>query len=172
VARDGRVAIARSGDYHVEWVQPNGTVVKGPPVPYKPVKIRRADKEEWIGGLGNGLRMMADINTGQVNMSFRRGGGGRSEPGPSDYEWPDAKPAFTAGGVWVTPNGEMWVERHVPAGTPRTFDVFGADAKLKKQIILPEGRRLAGFGVNGAVYLIHVDEFDLQTFERYYRTET
>lgn len=172
VAPDGRIAVARSGDYHVEWVRPNGTVVVGPPVPYKPVKIRRAEKEEWIDSQGNGLSMSVEVGNGQVNMSFGRGRGGRGTPSASDYEWPDTKPAFTANGVWVAPNGEMWVERHVPAGTPRTFDVFGADAKIKRQIVLPEGRRLAGFGAKGAIYLIHVDEFDLQTFERYYRTET
>jgi hypothetical protein len=47
VAPDGRIAVARSSDYHVEWVSPDGEVTRGMPVGYRPVKVERADKEEW-----------------------------------------------------------------------------------------------------------------------------
>lgn len=170
VAPDGRIAIARSGDYHVEWVATDGKVLRGPPVGYTPVKVRKADEEEWLDRQSNGLSMTVEVNNGQASMAFGRGRGGRPEL--DSYEWPNTKPAFVANGVWVAPNGEMWVERHVPAGSPRTFDVFGADATRKKQVVLPKARRLVGFGAKGAVYLIEVDEFGLQTLERYYRGET
>lgn len=100
---------------------------------------------------------------------MRRGGGGaRNAPDLESFEWPDVKPAFPANGAAVSPDGTLWVERYGPAGTPRVFDVFAADAKLVARVALPDGRRLVGFG-KGVVYLAWNDEFDLQYLERYRR---
>ena len=75
-------------------------------------------------------------------------------------------PAFRAGGVRVSPDGEMWVERYVAAGAAPTFDVFDGNGQLIKRVILPQSRRVVGFG-EGAVYVTRVDEFDLLWLERY-----
>ncbi len=171
VAPDGRVAVARAGDYHVEWIGTDGSVVRGSPVPYTPVRVRSADKEEWLAQSGNGLRVSVEMENGQRRMSFARGGRGAPRPDASDYEWPDVKPPFVGGGVWVTPEGEMWVERSVSAGDPATLDVFDARANHKATVTLPKGRRIAGFGW-GTVYLVQTDEDDLQWLERYRRNAT
>ncbi len=93
---------------------------------------------------------------------------GSQELNVDDFDWPEVKPAFPPNGVWVTPEGTLWVERHVPAGTPRTYDVFGDHAQLEARVTLPEGRRVVGFG-KGTVYLAWNDEFDLQYLERFRR---
>ncbi|HEX9894918.1 MAG TPA: hypothetical protein VGA78_13395, partial [Gemmatimonadales bacterium] len=66
----------------------------------------------------------------------------------------------------VSPEGDAWVERHLPAGSPRQFDIFGGDGKIKRRVILPAGRELIGFG-KGAVYLKETTEDDLVFLERY-----
>jgi hypothetical protein len=66
----------------------------------------------------------------------------------------------------VSLEGDAWVERYVAAGSAREFDVFGPDGKLERRVILPVGRRLAGFG-KGVVYLRHTTEDELQYLERY-----
>ncbi len=173
VGWDGRIAVARAGDYHVEWVHPDGRVVRGSPVEYEPVRIRRADREEWLESLGNGIRIgiMAN-NSGERRMSMSRGGGDFGDgPDPDSFEWPDHKPAFTSNGVWVTPEGDMWVRRHVPAGEPLRFDVFGADAQLKGEVTLPAGRDIVGFGT-AAVYVVRTDDMGLQWLEQYERSAT
>ena len=68
----------------------------------------------------------------------------------------------------VSPDGEMWVERHVKAGAPRQYDVFGTGGERLRSMILPESRRIVGFG-DGVVYLARTDEVDLQWLERYKR---
>ncbi len=167
VAPDGRVAVARAGDYHVEWIGEDGRVVRGPPVSYEPVPVRGADKDEWLDQSASGLRVSVEVNNGERRMSFSRGGGPRApRPDPGDYEWPDVKPPFVAAGVWVAPEGDMWVERYVGAGTPRKLDVFDGNAMHKATVTLPPGRRVAGFG-RGTVYLVRTDEYDLQWLERY-----
>ena len=172
VAPDGRVAVARASDYHVEWIEPDGRVVRGVPMEYSPVKIRRADKEEWVERIGgSGLQIGMTINNGERQVSFSRGGGSSSLPDIDGYDWPDTKPAFVANGLWVTPEDDMWVQRSVAAGEPPLIDVFGADSNLKTRIRLPAGRRIVGFG-RGTLYLIQTDEFGLQSLERYLRSET
>ncbi len=167
VASDGRVAAARSAGYHVEWIGPDGQVTRGERVEYEPVRIRRADKEQWLEGLGNGLRIGVTIENGDRRVSLGRGGGG----GPGDvdrFEWPEHKPAFVADGVWVTPEGAIWVQRHVAAGEAPLFDVYDGDAKLKYRINLPQGRELVGFG-RGVLFAVRSDDYGLQWLERYRR---
>lgn len=169
VAWDGRVAVARSLDYHVEWVHPDGGVVRGAPVGYEPVRIRNADKEEWAENLGGGINIGIMVNdAGDRRVSLGRGGGPDEGPDIDSFEWPDHKPAFVSNGVWVTPEGDVWVQRHVPAGEPVWFDVFGADAELKGKVTLPAGRNVVGIG-KSAVYVVRTDDLGLQWLELYRR---
>ena len=75
-------------------------------------------------------------------------------------------PAFQANRVYISLEGDAWVQRYVRANDAPTFDIFGEDGKLKGSVTLPQGRRLVGFG-KGSVYLSVRDEFDLQYLERY-----
>lgn len=170
VSWDGRLAVARSGDYHVEWIEPDGRVIKGEPVPYEPVAIGRAEQEEWIEGLGNGIRVGISVNNGDRRMSMGRGGGDNL-PEPDDFEWPEVKPPFVSNGVYVTPEGNVWVERHVPAGAEVRFDIFGGDAQLKGSITFPAGLDLVGFG-HGKTYMVRTDDMGLQRLEVYGRPTT
>jgi hypothetical protein len=160
--------VARSGDYHLDWIGPDGSVVSGSPVAYRPVPVRQADKEAWVTRSGGGLRIGMTVENGRTSVRFSRGGGGAASPDVDDFEWPERKPPFAATGVWVTPEGDAWVERSVSAREPARFDVFGPDAELKGWVTLPEGRTLVGLG-RGVVYLVRTDEFDLQWLERYRR---
>jgi hypothetical protein len=167
-APDGRVAIARASEYRVDWVGPAG-VTRGRAVLFTPVPIRDADKREWVADRASGLNVRVENNNGQMSMAFSRGGrDNEAEDEIAATEWPATKPAFGGGGVWVTPEGEAWVERSVSAGSPRVMDVFTAGGILKERIVLPAGRRIAGFG-RGVVYLRAANESDLQLLERYRR---
>jgi hypothetical protein len=171
VAWDGRVAVARSLDYHLEWIQPDGSVVRGAPVEYEPVRIKNADKEEWAENLSGGINVNIMASSGgERRISMSRGGGGADQgPDLDSLPWPDHKPAFVSNGVWVTPEGDVWVQRYVSAGEPVWFDVFGADAALKGKVTLPAGRNVVGIG-ESAVYVVRTDELGLQWLEMYRRT--
>jgi hypothetical protein len=113
-----------------------------------------------------GMEVM-NVN-GSITTSFRRGmrGGDPNEPNIDGLDWPDQLPSFQASGVFVAPNGEMWVERYVPADEAPIYDVFDETGNLVRQVILPEMRSVVGFG-EGVVYLARTDEFDLQWLEKY-----
>ena len=170
VGWNGRLAMARTDGYYLEWIEPGGGRARGDDVSYRPVRIRGAEKEEWVNrSSSDGLMIRVEMNSGVRSMTFGRGGGGGGQTDVDDYEWPDAKPPFVASGVRVTPEGDAWVRRSVAAGDAPIFDVFGADGQLKERVTLPVGREIVGFG-RAHVYVVLRDEFDLQWLERYERT--
>ena len=53
-------------------------------------------------------------------------------------------------------------------GEPQAFDVFDARGNRVRTVVLPEGRRLVGFGKR-TLYAVYSDDNDLQWLERYSR---
>ena len=167
VAADGRIALARSGsEYRLDWMSPDGTLVSGTPISYRPVKIGMAEKKEFVENRGNGLGIMVDMNNGRRSVTFGRGGSMGPPPSVDEYDWPYTKPPFPDRAVTVAPDGSAWVQRSTKAGEPQRFDVFDASGNRTGEVVLPAHRRLLGFG-DGVVYLANVDEDDLQWLERY-----
>lgn len=163
VTPDGRIAVARYRDYHVEWLGGAEGPVVGPSIDYEPVKIGRAEKEAWADRMASRGIMIEEEN-GRRRMSRP------PRPDVDRMEFPEVMPPFTGrGAVQVTPEGEVWVERSRPASErERMYDVFDGRGRLVKQVLLPEGRRLIGFG-KGVLYAVRVDQDDLEWLERYRR---
>ena len=165
VAPDGRVGLAYASDYHVEWAGADGSRVKGEPVDYRPIRIFDDDKEEWADRRQGGVGMM-------ITSGGSGGGGSRTmrmpRPDTDDLDWPEVKPPFPSDGLKMTPEGELWIGRHMRAGEAQAFDVFDESGRRVREVVLPAGRRLVGFG-NGKLYLAYADEDDLQWLERYAR---
>jgi hypothetical protein len=157
--RDGRAALVWAEPYRVEWVSRSGHRTAGPAVEYRPIPVTDADKAAWADRMGGSAVTVVSGGEGGRSFTIPR-------PDPSDMEWPEHKPAFHPTGMWTTPSGTLWVQRHVADGTPETFDLFDAQARLTDRVVLPEGRSLLGFGA-GVVYLARTDADDLQWIERY-----
>lgn len=169
VSPDGRVVIARAGDYHVDWVAEDGSVTSGPSIPYTPVGLGRAEKEEWAHGrleTGGGLGIAIEVENGSMTMRASRGGGSDDDEDLDGYAWPEFKPAFYDGAIPVDGLGRAWVRRHRDAGEAPMYDVFGGSGERRMVVELPMNRRVVGFG-NDVLYAVHMDEFGLQTLERY-----
>lgn len=169
VGLDGRLALARSGDYRLDLLS-GDEMLRGRAVPYRPVPIRRRDKEEWAEGSSNGLSIRMEVNnSGARQVSLGRGGPqSGNRPDIDALEWPDTKPPFVANDVFVAPDGSTWIRRSVAAGDQPLFDVFDDRTNFVGQVVLPAGRRVVGFG-RDVVYLAARDEFDLEWLEEYQR---
>jgi sugar lactone lactonase YvrE len=163
---DGDLVVARSGDraYWLEIVGQDGAV-RGPEVAYTPIPVRDADKDEWIAARSNALGVGMEIENGRSRTTFSRGGRG-GEADPSDYEWPETKPAFPGASIQVASDGTVWLRRHVSAGEPPKYDILDDGGRLLGSVRLPEGRTLEGFG-DGHVYLSTTDDLDFVWLERY-----
>jgi len=168
VAADGRVVIVRTGDYHVDWINPDGDVVSGPVVAYEAVRIRRGKQEEWAhtrSETGGGLGISLEVVNNAMTMTAGRGGTS-SDDDLDQYEWPDFAPPFYGRPVPVDPAGRAWVRRHLEAGEVPRYDVFDGAGERKMVVQLPPERRVVGFG-DRKVYVVRMDEYGLQYLERY-----
>ncbi len=175
VGADGGVAVVRADGYRVEWHLPDGGVTLGPATPYERSPVGAAEKavalEEAVAG---GMTMVSAASpSGVTSMQMRRGLPQRGEDGPGvdDFEWAETLPPFRPEGIHVSPEGEAWVERMLPASHPPRMDVFDGRGVRVGWVELPARTRLIGFGMgrggSRAAYLVRTDEVGLKWLGRY-----
>jgi hypothetical protein len=162
VAPDGRVAIARSAPYRLDWFH-GSDATQGAPVDYQPIRITQAEKEAWADRQAEqGATMRIRGTDGNRSQSFQM-----PRPNIDEIEFPEFKPPFEGRSIRITPWSEVWVERTTAHdATSIQYDVFDSQGRRVKQIQLPEGRELVGFG-REAVYVVRTDADDLQWLEKY-----
>jgi len=163
VAPDGRIAVVHADDYRVEWIA-SGKRTAGPAIPYTPVKIGKAEKEEWADAMAGATMMIRTAGPGGGSRAMRP-----QRPNVDELEWPEQKPPFETQGVFVTPEGELWIRVSQPAGArQQRYDVVDGQGRLVRRVELAEDRRLVGFG-RGTLYTVRRDADDLEWLERYLR---
>lgn len=174
---DGRIAVVRASDYHVDWIMPDGTKRSSAPIRFTPVRMNAAEirHEEGLRNAARGQQM-------SISMTMGSGGAQRSAqmgppPGAPPLEpltnWPDVKPPFRSGpaSVLARPNGELWVRRTENAQARGTlYDVINAQGTVAFQVRVPDGTTLVGFG-NGTIYTTKKDADDLVYLQRHPATE-
>jgi hypothetical protein len=167
VAADGRVALVRAGDYHVEWRATNGQVLRGPSYAYERLPVTDADKRAFVAAFLQSSPMSGrgpDGGMGHTPGEFQTAE--RVAQAIRTNEFAERHPYFRPGGAWVAPDGALWVERSVPAGAALVLDVFDDGGRMVRQVILPAGRRLVGVG-REVLYAVAADPDGLETLERY-----
>lgn len=160
VLRDGRVAVARAAEYHVEWHGAGPSVV-GPAVAYEPVRVGADEKNAWADQMA-ARAVAVEVRDGQRRTSRL------PRPDINRQEWPDVMPPFVgSNAVLAAPNGEVWVLRSRPAkATMRVYDIFDARGRLTRRVSLEGDRALLGFAP-GVAFVGRTDDDDLIWIERY-----
>ena len=174
---DGRVAVVRAADYHVDWIMPNGTRQSSPAMRFTPIRVTDADKreEEALRNKNRQNQMMMTVENGPngTRRNMQMGPGPNAPPLEPLTDWPAVKPPFRQeqASVWARPNGDLWVRRLEPAGAKGTlYDVINAQGAVSFQVRIPDGITLVGFG-NGTIYTTKADEDDLLYLQRHRDTE-
>jgi len=172
VLPDGKVAVIRAADYHVDYYAPNRTMTSGPAAAYDKIRVDDAVKKmvesDRARNQRNGIRMTVEAGPGGTRREAQVGGGrGGDAQLPPLTDWPDYVPAFLQNAAAARPNGEVWVLRaRKPGDDIPMYDVFDATGRVIGKVSLPVKSRLVGFG-QGTVYLIRLDDDDLQYLQRY-----
>ena len=152
---DGRLAVIRGSDYHIDFYQPNGTKTSGPPNRYVPVPVTEADKEAVRAVRRPKPGPDGKIPTPRIPFII--------EPSV----WYPTKAPFGENSTWAGPNGELWVAIALKAGdTAPKFDVFDAKGVRRMTVALPVGARVIGFGAH-SIYTIRKDADDQQFLQRF-----
>jgi len=187
VLSDGSVAFVRGRDYHVDFVNADGSKTSAPKIPFEWQRLSDEDKVAFIDSVKAArarLASSAPTPTGAPTGGPPPGGdgerrvvvqmgpdgpGGRSATGnfnpqsqisfvsPSDL--PDYKPPFFANSVRADASGNIWVRTIPTRQVPGgpVYDVINREGKLIDRVQVPEGRTIIGFGADGSVYLVTRD---------------
>jgi hypothetical protein len=167
VTLDGRVAVVRSGDYHVDWRDVDGRVMAGPPIAWERRPVTFDDR------YAHTKRFMENSS-----ISGRDAAGGLSalpaemlapeqiREVATQQEFAPTHAPFNAVSPLVSPDGNLWVERSMKLGTPETWDVIDGKGVLFARVTMSEDRRLVGLSTRW-LYAVVTDEDGLQKVERY-----
>lgn len=168
---DGRIALVRSKDYHIEWREPDGRITRGPAVAWTAVPVTERDRVDYmrtflensgVGGRGSGGTNPTGISPTPDEMLEPA----RVKAMAAQNPFAATKPPFTDLMPRVAPDQSLWVERSMPAGSPRTWDVFDPAGRIILRVVLPPGRRLLAVGRAG-LYLASANADGLEALERY-----
>jgi hypothetical protein len=178
VAADGRVAIVRVRDYHLEWFDATRARTVGPAVSYEPIRVTSAEKRAFMDAQVVPGQITVNTAGGDRSMPMPRPPGATASPprgGPpipepfaeENIPWPAQKPPFLATGASIANDGRLWVLRTTAFDdvVPR-YDVFDDSGRLTMRVELAKRTRLVGFG-RGVVYVARLDDDDVQHLQRY-----
>jgi hypothetical protein len=149
VTPDGSIWIARAANNAVDWLSPGGGWTHGPSRDFTAVPVTQQEKDQFLERLrGQMARMGAPAG---IELT---------------YPFADKKAPFISG--LTDPSGEVWLERARAFGdSVPVWDVVGRNGKEIRAVQLPKASSLAGFGVDGRLYVIQHDGDGRQTVGRY-----
>ena len=183
VLADGSVAIVRGQDYHVDFVNPDGSLTVSPKIPFDWQRLSDEDKTAIIDSTRTRMeqaRSAAASGAGQpamggrggdgmivMNLSTRDGsrtssaGGAATSVSPLAFvsinEMPDYRPAFSQGAARADADGNLWVRtsatRAGSVGGGPIYDVINRKGEVVDRLQVPAGRQIVGFGKGGIVYM-------------------
>jgi hypothetical protein len=170
VDASGRVAVVRANSLSVDWYGPGGAVSVGAPQALETYPLGDAEKTAEVARMmEEAIVTETQVGDGVETARMRRGVPPGAAPGMDEFSWPDRLPAFRS--ARVSPDGDVWAERYMPAGRLPRYEVFDASGTYRGYVELPMGSRLVGFGsgAEGAAlaYIARTDETGLKWLERY-----
>jgi hypothetical protein len=176
VLSDGSVAIVRGQDYHVDFVNQDGSMTRGPKMAYawEPLgddakialidSMKKADADSRKESSPS-----TTVTSGSSTAGSGGGGGGLSASGsradlppgefPSASDLPDYRPPFSVNAVKPDADGHLWIRTtHREPSAGSVYDVVSREGKVIDRVQLQPGRAIAGFGKGGVVYILARDD--------------
>lgn len=157
---EGTVAIIRAHDYHIDWIDPDGTRRSTPRMPMDWRRITDARKQFVIDSMQPTLDSLAK-RTPPMTVQSPDG------PRNTTYNYsvippakfPDYEPPIAPNSVRADPDGYVWIAPRTSAGAKDgglLYDVVNRKGEIVERVQFPPGVALAGFGPSGAVYVHRV----------------
>jgi hypothetical protein len=171
VTSDGAVAIIRGRDYHVDWIESNGSTKSSPTMPFPWRHLGDSEKVAFV----DSVRAIRERNADPQTASTVSTGGHQTNsvrPSPSNptssfgpkivvhfvdpSQLPDYEPPFFTGSTRADANGHVWIRTiqstAIPGGS--IYDVVNGNGLLVDRVLVPENRVVIGFGLGETVYLL------------------
>lgn len=170
---DGRVAVVRGSDYHVDWLGLDGRWTSTGRIPFTWERLDDEAKQRVVDSVmaqeklrEEGRRKLeadALARSASSNVTSSRNPDVPAARQRFDVvqvtllvvpanQLPDYRPPFGQGAVRADADGNLWVRTTTPTAAGPIYDVINASGELVDRVRLPFGRVIAGFG-NGVVYM-------------------
>jgi hypothetical protein len=158
VLSDGTIAIVRVHDYHIDWVDLDGTKRSTPkmPIDWKRYtdaeRLQRVDSMKKVADEQIKGAMSKMSGAGMPQMKFDIG----IVP---DSEFPSFWPPIEPGSVLADLEGHLWILPTTSTNSANgfTYDVVNKKGEVFERVQLPKGHVLVGFGPRNVVYLTKAD---------------
>lgn len=175
ITADGSIAIVRGHDYHIDWINADGSRTSTPKMPFDFKRITDSDKQRMIDSVRTrndslAAEGRAGYTPGEA-MSF--GGTAKLVTAPNgkkyfpvDLEFvplaeiPDYYPPIRSGAVRADADGNIWILPTTSAQSRHgglVYDVINRKGELFERVEIPVGRSIAGFGRGRVIYLMSGD---------------
>ena len=153
---DGTVAIVRAHDYHIDWIDPDGTRRSSPKMP---IDWRRYTDEERRVRVDS-MKRVVDEQIKRQTAAAPTGMQLKMDVGiVPDSEFPSFWPPIQPGSVLADLDGHLWIlpTTSKNAANGRTYDVVNREGVVIERVQLPKDRVLVGFGPHDTVYLTRAE---------------
>lgn len=149
VLPDGTAWVARGQENRVDWRSPDGRWSRGEARAYPKIPVTQADKD----------RVLAQVR--EQGKQF-----GMPQDLSITYPFAETKPPFDF--AVGRQSGEVWLQRpRAQEDAPLVYDVVSRQGGWQREVTLPKGASLVGFGIKGAVYASIKDADGRRTVGRY-----
>lgn len=171
---DGRVAVVRGRDYHIDWLELDGRWTSTAKIPYTWERLDEDAKQRVVDSVTTALERSREdgrrkheadslANSKASNVTFSRNPDVPAARRQFDVlrltllvvpakQLPDYRPAFGQGAVRADADGNLWVRTTTASDAGPIYDVINAQGVLVDRVKLPFGRVISGFG-KGVVYM-------------------
>ena len=154
VLSDGTIAIVRVHDYHIDWIDPDGTKRSSPKMPIDWRRYSDVEKQQRVDSIKKAadeqiqrqVKQMAAMGAPQMKIDLAI---------VPDSEFPSFFPPIQPGSLLADLDGNLWIlpTTSTNAAAGLTYDVVNRKGEVFQRVQLPKGHVLVGFGPNKTVYL-------------------
>ncbi len=160
---DGSIAIVRAHDYHIDWLDADGTRRATPKMPFDWKRLTDERKQFLVDSLRPELEKQLAATSANLPM-IPTANGMRKLKIAFDFLPPakmaDYEPSVAPGSVRADLDNNVWILPRTAAGTGSggvVYDIVNNKGEVTERVQLPKGRALAGFGAKNVVYLLNTD---------------
>ena len=158
VLSDGTIAIVRVHDYHIDWIDPDGSHRSSAKMPIDWRRYTDAEKAQRVDSIKN----VVDKQLKNTLAAQSGAGAPRMKVDVSivpDSEFPQFWPPIEPGSVLADLDAHLWIlpTTSVNAAAGFTYDVVNRNGDVFERVQLPKGHVLVGFGAHNVVYLTKID---------------
>lgn len=160
---DGSIAIVRAHDYHIDWLDADGTKRSTAKMPFDWKRLTDEQKQFKIDSLRPQIETQIKSQASRL-PTIPTPNGPRKILINFDFaplkDIPDYEPPVSPGSVKADLDNHLWIVPRtatVGSGGGLRYDVIDRNGEIIDRVQFPKGRALAGFGPGGVVYVLNTD---------------